>query len=754
MNELGNFIGSGSKNPIYLRKKLTIDKAIKRAVARVCGLGQFVFSINGKKIGDHELDPGWTDYRKVIEYVTFDVSRDLRTGENVIGAEVGNGWFLLNTEHYSFHFPDFMPPNPNPYRPFANELMFAMKLSIEYSDGSSEDIFADNEFKVLDHYITQSNVYGSETMDGRRFEADWCLSSYDDSGWKNASYIKKSDVPGGRMIEQFQNPVKVINSYNALKIGSVNGRDIYDIGQNCSGILDISISGNAGDIFKIFPAEKLNENGDVDQFMKGWAKVDTVVTLIIGPDGRNNFRQKFTYLAGRYFAVEKSNPSSLIKAFRIDAVSSVWERSGFFKSDNERFNAIYDLVEKSVEANMISVHTDCPTIERFAWQEPNHLMAPSIMYMKKADSLWKKFFMDMRSSQHNSDDIFFDYDGNKIPAGDGLIPSQCPCYIPNVLPVPGMRSFYDIIPWGSALILGVRWHYLFYGDKSVITDNYDACKKYLSYLKTRINEDGFINHGLGDWGNPDGEFARENIETAFLYADLKTAAYFAEILGLASDRSLYEASARQIKENYNSRLLTKDKEGKFFYKSFEHKDKNVMTLACEALPLYFGLVPSEAEQDVVSAFRRLLLEKGSLASGEIGLPYIIQTARKYEMNDILAEYIVRDEHPSYYAFVKDGLTTLGEYWEKNPRSHCHDMMGHIIEWYYNGIAGIIPLKEGFKKVLVEPFLPKSMNEFECSYKSVSGIIRVSVKRINGKIFLNAEADNNIELLISRRFLDK
>ena len=151
----------------------------------------------------------------------------------------------------------------------------------------------------------------------------------------------------------------------------------------------------------------------------------------------------------------------------------------------------------------------------------------------------------------------------------------------------------------------------------------------------------------------------------------------------------------------------------------------------------------------MSVFRDTLLEKQAFASGEVGLPYIIQTARKYGMNDLIAQFITRESHPSYYAFVLEGLTTLGEYWEENPRSHCHDMMGHIVEWYYNGIAGIQPLEPGFKKVLIKPYLPESMNHMECKYESVNGPIHVSIHRQGDQITLDVQVSENISVEIDR-----
>jgi len=757
------WITDGSGRPFYARKNFEISKKIKCAKAMVCGLGQFVFHINGQKTGDHELDPGWTNYNKRIQYVSFDVTEQLQQGENVIGAEVGNGWFIKMDEHYSFHFPPFMPPNPNPYQPFGDSLVLAIELKIEYEDGSCDIIQADESFKVKKHAISMSNVYGSETADGADFPEGWDCAGYDDSDWKQAEVVVEEKAPKGNLEEQSQPPIGVIHRYEAKYLDTVKrkknetqdaetegiSRRIYDLGQNISGILNFEVKGKKGTVLRFYPAEKLDADGDVDQMAKNWMLIDNCITYRIGQDDVwEAFRMKFTYFAGRYFAVEgMADGETEIRNFFGDAISSAWQTDGSFHCDDERYNKIYDLVEKTVEANMLSVHTDCPTIERFAWQEPNHLMAPAIMYMKRSDKLWEKFLKDMRTDQLTAKDSFSDGHGGRYFPGDGLMPSQCPCYIPNVLPVPGMGSFYDIIPWGSTSILGTYWHYVFYGDVQIIRDNYESGKRYLAHEVSMRNEEGFLNHGLGDWGNPEDDLTRENVETAFLYADAIVMKKFAEILGNNEECRAYEDLAAEIKENYNEKLLVQHPDkGYWCYKAWDHPEEFFMTQTIEALPLYWGLVPEDKEADVARAFRDTLKEKGALVAGEVGLPYVIQTARKYEMNDLICEYITRTEHPGYYAFVLDGETTLGEYWETNPRSHCHDMMGHIIEWFYNGIAGIQPLEPGFKKAKITPYLPESMNKFECSYNSVRGKITVKAVRKDGKVHVDIEVPEEIELV--------
>lgn len=753
---LNQWITDGTGKPFYTRKKIEISKKIKKATASVCGLGQFVFHINGQKIGDHELDPGWTNYKKRIQYVTFDVTDTLKCGENVIGAEIGNGWFIKLDEHYSFHFPPFMPPNPNPYEPFGKSLVFALKLTLEYEDGCQEVICADESFKVRAHEISMSNVYGSETADGAEHPYGWDMPQYDDSNWKAAELVIEGKAPKGALEEQSQPPVKVLKRYEASYLYTVEkvtedkkiSRRIYDLGQNISGMLQFDVKGKKGTELRFYPAEKLDETGDADQMAKNWTMIANCITYRIGEDDSwETFRMRFAYFAGRYFAVEGMDEKTELRNFYGDAISSAWQTDGTFHCDDERYNRIYDLIEKTVEANMLSVHTDCPTIERFAWQEPNHLMAPSIMYMKRSDKLWDKFLNDMRTDQLTSEDSFSDGHGGRYYPGEGLMPSQCPCYIPNVLPVPGMGSFYDIIPWGSTSILGTYWHYVFYGDKKIIEDNYEAGKKYLAHESSMRNEEGFLNHGLGDWGHPENHLVRENVETAFLFADAKTMKLFAEVLGKEKDAETFGKLAEEIKETYNEKLLIQHPEkGYWCYKAWDHQDEIFMTQATEALPLYWGLVPKEKKADVVKAFRDTLEEKDALISGEIGLPYVIQTARKYEMNDLISQFITKTQHPSYYAFILDGETTLGEYWETNPRSHCHDMMGHIIEWFYNGLAGIQSVEPGFKKVKIQPYLPEGMNELECSYQSAQGLIRVKVVRKDGKIETEVSVPEGVEIV--------
>lgn len=746
MEQAAQWITHGKATPFYARKTFFLNALPEKAVAKVCGLGQFQLYVNGRKVGDHVLDPAWTDYRKSVNVVSFDLAGLLRQGENVIAAEVGNGWFILDPDHYVFHFPPFMPPNPNPYKPFSDVLMFYLELEILCADGSVLTVSSDETFKTAEHMIRHSNVFGSETMDGRLRISGWAEPGMDDSRWANARLVPESSLPAGRLVAQTIPPVRVIHTYEGKYLHTdPEGRLIYDFSQNMAGMLELELKGRRGCEFHIYPAEKLDTDGRADQMAKGWLPIDVCETYIIGQDNDwETMAMTFTYFGGRYIAIELPPDGGAVQNVKAHAISSAGVRSGNFACDDPRFMQIYDLVEKAVEANMLSVHTDCPTIERFAWQEENVLMTPAIMFMKDIRLHMEKFLTDAREAQHTAGDSFRDMEGMPFYPGDGLIPAQAPCYMPNVLPVPGMGSFYDTIAWGSSIILGTRWHYLFYGDLRVVEENYEAGRRYLAHLKTKVNQDGFINHGLGDWGNPDHEYARENIETAFLYADADTLSWFAELLGRDSEAGELREYAERVKRNYNEKLLVKGEHGKWFYRDFSHSDEVFTTQACLALPLYWGMVPEEHMDDVVSTLRGKLLERDCFVAGEVGLPYIIQAMANHGMNDLICRFMLKPEHPSYYAFVLDGETALGEYWESNPRSHCHDMMGHIIEWYYNGLAGIRPVEPGFARIVIRPYLPDGVGSFRCSYRSASGEIQVQVDRVQDAAVLSVTVPEAIK----------
>ncbi len=573
----GQWIGTGEGKPFYARKRWNLTKKVKSAYALVCGLGQFRFYINGKKVSDHELDPGWTNYDRKVQYVMFDIAPYLREGENVFGVSVGNGFYLGDKGgRYFFEMPPeamkrFMPPNTNGYRPFGDALPLKGMFLLRYADGSSDVICTDSLWKVRRSACQLANVYGSEIYDARKDPAGWNDVFFDDGTWAPAV---KVEGPKGRLTAQGQPPIVVKKVCEAKLIARQEEGDLYDLGQNMSCMMEISVRGKRGDRVELLLAEN-------------------------GLDGKPFFRG-----------------------------------AGFLSP-----------------------------------------IAPS----------YGKFIAD-------------------TPLG----------------------NFWDLIAWGSFLILGAKWFYEYYGDLSMIRNYYGANCAYMDYLGTKITEDGFIAHGLGDWGNPQaGAQATANVETAFYYKDLVTMAEFAGLLGKQEDEKRFKDLAEEVRGNYNEKLLVKDPAGRWCYRAWDHREELFCTQACQALPLHFGMVPEDKKKDVTDTLLELL-EPSGFVSGEIGFPAILQCLQESGHQDLIWKLAMREDTFSFYHFVQTGETALGEYWEDNPRSHNHDMMGSLMECYYTGIAGIRGLEPGFARAEIRPYLPNGIKRMKCSYGSAQGVVALEV----------------------------
>ena len=573
----GQWIGTGEGKPFYARKRWNLTKKVKSAYALVCGLGQFRFYINGKKVSDHELDPGWTNYDRKVQYVMFDIAPYLREGENVFGVSVGNGFYLGDKGgRYFFEMPPeamkrFMPPNTNGYRPFGDALPLKGMFLLRYADGSSDVICTDSLWKVRRSACQLANVYGSEIYDARKDPAGWNDVFFDDGTWAPAV---KVEGPKGRLTAQGQPPIVVKKVCEAKLIARQEEGDLYDLGQNMSCMMEISVRGKRGDRVELLLAEN-------------------------GLDGKPFFRG-----------------------------------AGFLSP-----------------------------------------IAPS----------YGKFIAD-------------------TPLG----------------------NFWDLIAWSSFLILGAKWFYEYYGDLSMIRNYYGANCAYMDYLGTKITEDGFIAHGLGDWGNPQaGAQATANVETAFYYKDLVTMAEFAGLLGKQEDEKRFKDLAEEVRGNYNEKLLVKDPAGRWCYRAWDHREELFCTQACQALPLHFGMVPEDKKKDVTDTLLELL-EPSGFVSGEIGFPAILQCLQESGHQDLIWKLAMREDTFSFYHFVQTGETALGEYWEDNPRSHNHDMMGSLMECYYTGIAGIRGLEPGFARAEIRPYLPNGIKRMKCSYGSAQGVVALEV----------------------------
>lgn len=295
----------------------------------------------------------------------------------------------------------------------------------------------------------------------------------------------------------------------------------------------------------------------------------------------------------------------------------------------------------------------------------------------------------------------------------------------------GKRAAFGILSHG---ILAAYEQYRFYGNKKVLSDNYESAKRYIEYLTKQYNDynrlynkncrERFICAGLGDWGIEQNKGrGRENIETAFYYHDLMTMAEISKILK-KGDENEFLNQAESVKKMYNKSLLLTDNGA--YYTDYQ---SGKVTQTNQAIPLCFGLVPIEHIKDVQNTLVKLC-DGNHIECGEIGLTYILRSLAAAGRNDIICDMILKDTHPSYLRFVEMGETTLPEFWRDDARSRNHDMMGHIMEWFFVEVSGI-KSENGFKTVNVKPHCTDFIDKFECVFNSIRG--KISVKYKNGSL---------------------
>ncbi len=687
----GVWIGNGTKKP-FIARKLFNARGGEKAVVSICVPGQFEVKINGKKISPYAYEGSQTDFNKRVHYSTYDVTNLISKGENEITIEAVNGWYIGDDGGGTRYFYTM----DKGYEPFGECLAVLAQLKI-----GDEYVTTDTSWEVSRSKTTLADIYGSEDIDNT-VEYNWTAA-------------KTVSAPKGKILPSDYPPVVHKYCYEPQSVD--RERMVFDFGQNMSAQFYLKIKGRRGQKVKLMPAEKLAADGGISQTIDAYSEL----TLSGGED---EFEQKFSVNGARWYKIEGAEYGQIID-FKAYFTTSSAEDVGYFHCSDERINKIYALVLKAIESNLNHLHTDCPTIEKLGWLEPNHLMARAVMYNKDVDTLWSKIAADMRDAQYADGEFDTDKSGFYHEYKSGLIPSIAPRYA-KFLYDGGEGSFWDIIPWGSSIILAAYEQYRFYGNKRVLEENYESAEKYIEYLTRQYNDynrlygktgdERFIRAGLGDWGIAQNKGAsRENIETAFYYHDLMTMAEIAEILG-KEDR--FSVQAREVKTLYNKSLLTD-----IGYRDYE---TGKITQANQAIPLCFGLVPKERKADVQNAL--LGASRGKhLECGEIGLVYILRALSEAGGNDIIYDMILKENHPSYLRFVNMGETTLPEFWRDDARSRNHDMMGHIMEWFFTEIAGI-KSSDGFKTITVSPSCSGFIKEFECTYNSIRGKITVKYEK--------------------------
>lgn len=662
-----------------LRKTFNVTKPVKQATVFVCGLGQFEMSINGKKTGDHFLDPGWTQYSRHALYVTFDITDQLQAGDNAIGIMLGNGFYYIPGERYRKLTGAYGNPKA------------IARMLIEYTDGSSSEIVTDGSWKTSPSPVIFSSIYGGEDYDATKEQAGWNTAAFDDSQWKPA--IITTGVP--LLQSQTAEPVKVMERFQPVsKKQLADDAWVYDLGQNFSGIPAITVSGKKGDTVRIAPGELLEADGSVNQKGSGGPYY---FTYILKGEGEEQWQPKFSYYGFRYLQVTNA---SLIKKIEGLHIRNAARTTGTFSSSNTLFNKTHALIDWAIKSNTVSVFTDCPHREKLGWLEQTHLMGSSVQYNYDIASLCRKVIRDMMNAQ----------------TSEGLVPEIAPEYVQFEDP------FRDSPEWGSAAILVPWYNYQWYGDKETLAEAYDMMKRYIGYLQTKA-VNNILSQGLGDWYDigPErpgfSQLTPKGITaTAMYYHDLVLMTQIATVLSKPGDVAGYKLLAKKVKDSFNT---------SFFNTTGFYYGTNSQT--ANAMALHMGLVESKYRDSVLANLVKDVRNRNNaLTAGDIGYRYVLRALEEGGRSDIIAAMNNRSDVPGYGYQLAHGATALTESWQALPDvSNNHFMLGHLMEWFYSGLCGIKAADDAiaYNKIVIRPQPVEGVNQAKASFQSPYGPIK-------------------------------
>jgi len=699
--------------PLF-RREFTLPAPISRARLYITGLGYYEASLNGARVGDHVLDPGWTMYGKRVFYSTYDVTRKLRQGRNCLGVMVGNGWY-----------------NPLPLRMWGNLNLrdhlavgrprFIAQLEVELADGSRQSIVSDPDWRVADGPLVFNSVYLGERYDARRETDGWDLAGFDDGAWRHAAPAAE---PVGALQAQPQPPIRVTATINPIAVSEpAPGVFVFDMGQNFAGWISLALTAKAGTRITLRYGELLNADGTLNPLtsvagqIKGRRATKEGVPQPIGgsgsPDvawqadtyvargrGPESYTPRFTFHGFRYVEVTgyPGRPSlDAMKGLRLNADV---DEAGSFTSSSALLNRIQEMTRRTFLSNLFSVQSDCPHREKFGYGGDIVATSDAMMLNFDMARFYEKSVTDWGDSAR----------------GDGMLTDTAP-YV-------GIQ--YCGVGWAMVHPVLQSQLYQYYGDRRVVERQYDTSRRWLD-LVAAANPGHIVKDGLGDH-----EALTENppasLVTPLYVESARLVARLAEVLGRREAAARYSALANAVSSASADSVLkpTADSSAS-------------RTQSALAFALYARLIPP---RDRPAAIRWLLddiggTRNGHLSTGIFGTKFALDVLSREGHAQAVFDAVTQETYPGWGYMLANGATTLWEHWalSESTYSHNHPMFGSISQWFFNWLGGIQPDPEaaGFDRLVIRPQLVDGLDWVRCSYRSARGQVVSNWSRTRGAV---------------------
>ncbi|MGC4036691.1 MAG: family 78 glycoside hydrolase catalytic domain [Chitinophagaceae bacterium] len=702
------WIGDGSKIPVadedyykddhmpLFRKEFSIKKKIVSARLYISGVGYYEAFLNGAKIGNDVLQPGFATWKKEVQYTVYDVTSFLKNGKNVAAVMLGNGWW-----------------NPLPLKLFGRfdlrqhqqtgRPCVKAEVHVKYSDGSSDLIVTDETWQTKQGPVVRNNVYLGEVYDARLEENAWNGTGVVSSDWKNAV---NADGPSGKLSAQMQPPVRVTKTIMPVKITEPKADTfIVDMGQNFAGVVRIKVKGPSGTAVHLRYGEDIYKDGTLD-FMTSvcgqikWGNGGTGAPKIAWQEddyilkgkGIETWNPRFTFHGFRYVEITGWPGKPTLNDIEGLRMNSDVDEVGNFECSNEQFNQLHKAIQWTFLSNIFSVQSDCPAREKMGYGADIVVTANSFIYNYDMSQFYAKTIRDYANEQQPDGGI------TEIAPYTGIADK-------------GYGGESGPLGWELVFPYLQNQLYDFYGDKRIVEKNYEALKKQIAFLKSKAVDNLF------HWDISDHEALDTKPEgftaSAFYYHHIKVAERFGGILGKKEDSIEYSKLANQVKEAIINRYNVVNT-GRF----------DNATQSAQLFALWYGFAKDkDAAMNVLrNEFTR---HNGHVATGIFSTRMLFDVFRENNLNDVAYSIANQKDFPGWLYMLNHGATTLWESWaySDNIYSQNHPMFGSIDEWFYRSLLGINNAAPGFKKIIIKPQPAGDLTSAKGSYRSVYGNIK-------------------------------
>lgn len=688
--------------PIYVRR-FSAAKQLRAARLYASACGVYEAEINGKRVGDVFMAPGWTSYHKRLQVQTYDVT-ELLQEENEIAVTVGNGWYKGELG---------FDARPNIYGD--RTALFAL-LRLEYADGEVEHIGTDTDWEVELGTIRYSEIYHGETQDftlPREIRGRAVL-------FEDAERI-------GELTAQESEPVRITKRFAPVeKIITPKGELVFDFGQNMTGLVEIRLPKLTGEALVVRHAETLDKEGNF--YIENLRTARCTDTYRYTEEQVGQIAMPhFTFHGFRYVCIEGAADcgADMLTAC---AMHTDMRPTGSFRSDNKLVNQLQSNIQWGQRDNFLDVPTDCPQRdERLGWTGDAQVFCGTASYNYHTARFFRKWLRDM--------------------AAETNMQWGVPHVVPNILgDQDGAAAWSDaatIIPWRL---------YQIFGDKEMLREQYPMMKTWVEYIRSKCSESGLWDTGFqyGDWlaldieaGSTDrtggtDKYLVANAYYAYSAAIVRDAA---KELGYEEDAARYTGLREEIVDAINHEFVTAS--GRLVSET---------QTACVVM-LYFDLAKDEYRPRILRTLEtNINAHHGHLTTGFVGTPYLCHCLTENGLHSLANEIFLKEDIPGWFYAVKRGATTIWERWNSilengdfdtsGMNSLNHYAYGSIGSWLYEKVAGIRPAAPGYKKILIQPTLTKGMTEVEASYESVYGTIRSAWTCRGGRIAVDVEIPAN------------